>query len=231
MQLLSQFLVGLASYGLQEVMERVHYYDDEISRNPQEFDLDKQIDQAEETIETVFRYWLIGSLMWSERTALTLSYRTFQRSVSIGSFALRTADRTTDNFLLRPFRKPFERLIPSIHQDSQARIAEGRTVERRGHVLAEETLDDIVGDFIDYLAENPQLVDLISTSGLGLAGTVMDNGRQIGAVTDNAVENLIHKIFRRPKREDLPPSPFEGKPQTMYDPTSQHYVQDEKAKD
>jgi hypothetical protein len=230
-QLLSQFLVGLVSYGVKEVMERAHYYDDEINRDPQGFDLDKQIDQAEEKIETVFRYWLIGTLMWSERTALTLSYRTFQKSIDIGGLALRTVDRTTNNFLLRPIRKPFERFVPALEKDSRARIDEGRAVEQRGQVLATATLDDIVGDFIDYMAENPEVVDLITTRGMGLAGTVMDNGRQVGTMTDNMVENLVRKILRRPKRKDLPASPFEGKPQTMYDPASQHYTQDGKAKD
>ena len=31
-------------------MERIHYFDEEINQDPAESDLDKQIDQAEETV-------------------------------------------------------------------------------------------------------------------------------------------------------------------------------------
>ncbi len=220
-QLLSQFLVGLATFGVDELMARIRYFDDEITENPAEYDLDKEIDKAEEDIETIFRYWVIGTLLWGERTALSASYRTFQKSLDVGGLVLRIADRTTDNFLLRPARRRFERLGIGLRQDAAARIDEGRTVQRRGRVLAEQTLDEIVGDVIDYMSENPELIDLISDSGMGLASNVMDNGRQIGAVTDTAVENLIRRIFRRPSRQELPPSPFDGKPQTMYDPINQ----------
>ena len=220
-QLFSQFLVGLVNFGVGELMERIHYFDEEIKRDPDGSDLDKQIDQAEEAIETVFRYWVIGTLMWGERTALSVSYRTFQKSLDIGGYFWRAADRTTDNFLLRPVRRPFERLSAGLLKDAAARIDEGRNVERRGRVLAEYTVNDIVSDFIDYLSENPELVDLISESGMGLAGNVMDNGRQIGAVTDTLVENMLRRVFRRPKRDELPPSPFDGIPQTMYDPINQ----------
>ncbi len=220
-QLFSQFLVGLVNFGVDELMERIHYFDEEIKKDPAGSDLDKQIDQAEEAVETVFRYWVIGTLMWGERTALSVSYRTFQKSLDVGGYFWRIADRTTDNFLLRPVRRPFERLSAGLQKDAVARIDEGRNVERRGRVLAEQTVNDIVGDFMDYLSENPDLVDLISESGMGLAGNVMDNGRQIGAVTDTLVENMLRKVFRRPKREELPPSPFDGIPQTMYDPINQ----------
>ena len=211
-------------------MERIHYFDERITQDPDQYDLDKQIDQVEENIETLFRYWVIGTLMWGERTALSLSYRTFQRSIGLGGFVWRSVDRTTDNFLLRPFRRRLERLSGALHQDSQARIAEGKTVEKRGRVLAEETVNDIIGDFIDYLSDNPELIDLISDSGMGLAGNVMDSGRQIGAVTDTTVENVIRRIFRRPSRQELPPSPFDGKPQTMYDPIKQIQAHEEKAR-
>ena len=220
-QLLSQFLVGLATFGVDELMDRIRYFDDEITENPAEYDLDKEIDKAEEDIETIFRYWVIGTLLWGERTALSASYRTFQKSLGVGGLILRIADRTTDNFLLRPARRRFERLGIGLQQDAAARIDEGRNVQRRGRVLAEQTLDEIVGDVIDYMSENPELIDLITDSGMGLASNVMDNGRQIGAVTDTTVENLIRRIFRRPSRQELPPSPFDGKPQTMYDPINQ----------
>ena len=136
--------------------------------------------------------------MWGERTALSVSYRTFQKSLDVGGFVWRVADRTTDNFLLRPVRRPFERLSDGLHKDAAARIDEGRIVERRGRVLAEQTVNDIVSDFMDYLSENPDLVDLISDSGMGLAGNVMDNGRQIGAVTDTACRKYDPQVFRRP---------------------------------
>jgi len=57
----------------------------------------------------------------------------------------------------------------------------------------------------------------IGAQGLGLAGTVVDGGRQISSSADGLLEGVIRRILRRKPRRELPPSPLAGLPQTMYE--------------
>lgn len=226
-QLFTRFLMGLVAFSLDEVMERLQKYDAEIAAHPEDYDLTdhllERLDATEDSVETLFRYWAIGAVLWSERSVLQLTYRGFQASIGVSHSVLHNANRASDNMLMRPIRRPIDRVIGSLTAGAQARIAEGRSVEGRDRMLAELTVNDLVSGVIDYVSDNPQLADLISQQGLGMASTIMDNGRQVGAKTDSAAENLVRKIFRRKPRAELPPSPFVGKPQDMYDPQSADY--------
>lgn len=232
-QLFTRYLIGFAIYGVDEILERIQRFDKEIADNPEDYDLSdhllERLDETEESVEALVRYWAIGALLWSQRSALGLTYRSFQASIDVSHHVLRGADRSTDNILFRPVRRPVEKLVGALVGGAKARIAEGRTVETRDRVLAQLTLNDIVSDIIDYMSENPELTALISEQGFGLASTIMDNGRQVGAMSDNAVEKLVRKIFRREPRQDLTQSPLIGKPQDMYDPGSEAYNIDRKS--
>jgi hypothetical protein len=46
----------------------------------------------------------------------------------------------------------------------------------------------------------------------------MDNSRRMTNVADNILERVVRGILRMRSREELPPSPLEGKPQLMYVP-------------
>ena len=46
----------------------------------------------------------------------------------------------------------------------------------------------------------------------------VDNARSVALTADDAAEKLLRWLLRRKPRRDLPPSPVEGQPQTMYAP-------------
>ena len=104
-------------------------------------------------------------------------------------------------------------------------VDEGRLEEQKSRLLASQSLLGITDDVMDYVASSPELTgyitDLIGGQGAGLAGVVADNAREMTASGDDTAERLVRRILRRKARQDLPPSPIAGQPQTMYEPQPQ----------
>ena len=77
---------------------------------------------------------------------------------------------------------------------------------------------------ISAVAENPELLEfvqhLLSQQGRGMASSVVDNTRSVTLTADDAADGLLRRLLRRTPRGELPPSPVEGRPQTMYEPTA-----------
>jgi hypothetical protein len=101
-------------------------------------------------------------------------------------------------------------------------VDDGRLEAQRSRLLAARSLTGITDDVMDYVATSPELTayitDLIGGQGAGLAGVVAENAREMTAKGDDTAERLIRRILRRTARQDLPPSPVAGQPQTMYSP-------------
>lgn len=101
-------------------------------------------------------------------------------------------------------------------------VDEGRLEEQRSRLLAARSLLGITDDVMDHVATSPELTgyitDLIGGQGASLAGVLADNARELSATGDDTAERLVRRILRRKGRQDLPPSPIAGQPQTMYSP-------------
>jgi hypothetical protein len=101
---------------------------------------------------------------------------------------------------------------------------EGEQEEQKGRALATGTLGALILEILDEIAENPELLDfvqdLLSQQGKGMASSAMDNARSVTLTADDAADALLRWLFRRAPRRELPPSPVEGRRQTMYEPTA-----------
>jgi hypothetical protein len=77
---------------------------------------------------------------------------------------------------------------------------------------------------MDELSRNPELQEFVETligqQGVGMATSVMENARSVTLTADDAAEGLLRWLLRRTPRRELPPSPVEGQPQNMYEPTA-----------
>jgi hypothetical protein len=120
--------------------------------------------------------------------------------------------------------------LRSLGQTAAAIAEEGRLEEESSQTLAIEALGDIVEEVVGYVAESPELVELIraqvGAQGTGLANVVVDNTRQVSVTADFFVEGLVRRVLRRTSRADLPPSPLAGEVQTMYVPDGETWEAD-----
>lgn len=119
----------------------------------------------------------------------------------------RVTQPVTDSFLFKPLRRRFDRLA-NRGEDSLARwIADGRRQEQPSRDLARRTYTEVLDEFIDRLAENPELQDLITQQSIGVASEVRDEVRERTVTGDSLVEGLVRRILRRSPRKELPGPP------------------------
>ena len=67
----------------------------------------------------------------------------------------------------------------------------------------------MVDEFIDRLAENPQLQAVITKQSIGVASDMRDEVRERTVTADNLMEGLVRRILRRTPRAELPGPPPE----------------------
>jgi len=220
MELFTRLLIGLSAEGGEMLMDRLRTYqlriDELAATDPYEPNLD-DASRAE-----LIRYLAVGSLVRTQRGSVRLAHDTAVRATNSTRSVFGLLDRMTDNFLGRPFRRPVESLADRLRTEIGESVVVGHKEMSEGRVLARETTLDIIDDFIAYLSESPELAELVSDQigqqSLGVAGAVAEGGRSVTLVADNTIENVIRRIFRRPSREELPKSPFAGKPEAVYQP-------------
>lgn len=220
LQLLSRFLVGLMVMGGEELMLRLRAYQQQIDSEPGL--LEQVVDSDVETMSELFRFLSIGLLMRGEKALVHSVYRGFRFSYRSANWFLGKLDSLTGNRLARPIRRPVESRLNRLEGAMGVYVDEGRLEEQNARLLAGQSLASIVDDVMDYVAASPELTsfltDLIGSQGAGLAGVAADSARQMSAAGDDTTERLARRVLRRKPRQDLPPSPLAGKPQTMYSP-------------
>ena len=119
-----------------------------------------------------------------------------------------------------PLRKPLETRLARWSEQAARIIQEGEVEELKGRALAIGALGRLISEIMEEAAENPELQEfvqeMVSQQGMGMATSALDNARSVTITADDAAEGLLRWLLRRTPRRDLPPSPVEGQPQTMY---------------
>ena len=218
--LMTRLLVGLLVSGSGELLQRLDDLQEEVLADPAlsgPSDLTK-VDSSRDAV----RYLAISLLLRSER-AVSGGIRTgYEVTTGTVRWSFRALDRLTDNWLMRPVRKPFANRGRSWADQLALLIEEGKREEQKSKVLAGESVGVIVDELVDLVSENPELdrlvAEIVGQKSVGLATVMADNARTLTATGDDVVEHVLRRLLRRPPRRVLPPSPVEGKPQTMYKP-------------
>lgn len=219
-ELVTRLLVGLLTSGSDELLRRLDDLQEEILADPGltgPSDLTK-VDSTRDAV----RYLAISLLLRSER-AVSRGIRTgYDLTTGTVRWSFRTLDRLTDNGLMRPVRRPVARRARDWGDQLALLIEEGKREERNSKVLAGESVGVILDEIVDLVAENPELdrlvAEIVGQKSVGLATVMADNARTLTVTGDDVAEHVLRRLFRRPPRRLLPPSPVEGKPQGMYKP-------------
>src|SRR5262249_16266251 len=91
-------------------------------------------------------------------------------------------------------------------------IALGREEEKRGRYLAREPIQDEFDELVDFLANNPAILEIVQRQGAGLANTTVGEVRRRGMSADDWAEHLADAWRRRssnnqPQPQAQPPTP------------------------
>jgi hypothetical protein len=217
LQLLSRLLVGLLLAGGDELLQIMRGLQQEIEADP---GLLTPVVADDETTLDLLRYLAIGLLARGQKRVAKGVSKGIRLSLSATGWTLRTLDRWTDNRFTRPFRRPIESRLWNLEQETDLIIKEGRLEEQNARLLANRTVGEIIDELLDFMSENPDLAEfireMVGRQSVGLAGVVRDNARRVSSTGDYIAEGVARRLLGRRSRQDLPPSPLMGKPQTMY---------------
>jgi hypothetical protein len=163
----------------------------------------------QESTDILLRYAAIG-LIFETQDRIGRSLRTAGRFI-------RMTNRVTSPFirplivsrLLSPARNQFGLLVQRGEQEVQKWIAIGREEDPHSRDLADVALYDTVDFWIDYFAESPEVVDLVTSQSISFAEEVVEEVRERTVSADNFLESLVRTVFRRTPRTELPPPPLE----------------------
>ncbi len=217
-QLLTRFLLGLLLLGSDELLARLRALQAEVEAGAEL--AAGEVVSEDETMGALLGYMALGAFLQGQRRMVQGIRRGLRFSVTTTGRALGMLNRLTDNPIGRPFRRPVERWIWNLMQEGELAIREGRRGAQEARLLAARTVGNITNDTLEAIAGNPELTELIrrqvGQQSAGLAGTIVDNTRQITTSADNVAEGVVRRLLRRKPRRELPPSPLAGQPLTMY---------------
>jgi len=218
LQLLSRFLMGLLILGSEELVQRLRALQEQIEAEATVVDQD--VTAGGESAWDLVRYMTVGLLVRSQKRIARGVHNGVLFSLGTADWAAGKLDRWTGNRLMRPFRRPVESRWRRLKQQAGQVIEEGRLEEQNSRLLASQGVDEIIDEILEYMSHNPELARLIreqiAAQSAGLAEVVASNTRQATVAGDDTVEGMIRRLLRQKPRGALPPSPFLGKPQTMY---------------
>ena len=202
---LTSLVVGLGVEGTSVLLERLKRYEAEIREDRETID---ELYQAESPNDRL-RYLLIGFLFeqqsWFRRYARQLVKLTDQ-SLNLANRASRPVlENRVANPITDPLRRRYNRLVRNGESSVQRWVQIGRENEPESRLLASKTYQEIIDEFIQRLADNEELQDLVAQQSLGLASEVRDEIRERTVTGDNVLEGIVRRMLRRTPRTELPP--------------------------
>lgn len=197
-----RLLVGGTIEGAAELARRL----EEWERRIREAQMIEAKSPAEETPSDLARYAVVGLVLETAEF--------FRRRVPVW---LRLSDLTVETTGRMVTRLPFTGFIGRRYDELVARgmgsvdrwIAVGRAEEPTSRAVARLAVEDVINDIVSYLAENPEVAELVQNQSIGLAGEVVDQVRGRTVTADTLAERVVRRVLRRTPREQLPPPPLE----------------------
>jgi hypothetical protein len=194
---MTRLFVGVALEGSNELMRRLRQWEAGARATAETTPLPSETSQAAE-----FRYAVIGMLLEGE----TRVRQSIQRLEQATAEATQRVTRTVDPNGWPAPRGILGRSLDSFVTRRQADIARwreaGRQAEREGRLTAREALSSSTHDVFGYMAQEPQVRDLIQQQGVTMASTALGEVRARTATADRWVERVVRKALRMQPLEE-----------------------------
>lgn len=113
------------------------------------------------------------------------------------------------NFVARTISTRLDDLARRGEHEINRLIQIGRMEGDISRNLVDIAVYNTVDDSLEYLADNPEVKELVQTQSTGLADEFVEEIRERTVSADNFVEGIVRYILRRPARLDIPPPPPE----------------------
>jgi hypothetical protein len=209
----TRLLVGLALIGGDELLKRVELLEQNITASPP--DPDKMAGQIRTSptgqyVPDDIRYALIGLAFEVQDQVRIQTPRLLAAADQIINDVTRPAQSMLNRLpIIGPLSKTLGLQYDAMQKRGEDRlkrwIAIGQREEARSRVLADQTYNQIIDDFITYLGDKPEVQELIAGQTTGLAGEVLSEVRERTVSGDSFLEGIVRAVLRKTPRAELPP--------------------------
>ena len=186
----TRLLVGVALEGTDELMRRLQRWETAARESAATTPNVNDTSQAAE-----FRYAMIGLLLEGETRVRQGIQRLEQASARATHRVTQTVDPNGWPAPRSPLGRSLDRFL-SRRQDDIARWREaGRQAEHEGRLTAREALSSSTHEVFGYMAQEPQVRDLIEQQGVTMASTALGAVRTRTATADRKVERFVRRAL------------------------------------
>jgi hypothetical protein len=204
-----RFLLGAALEGTVEFKQRLALWETYLRSEMPE--TEEELTEASE--RELLRYALIGAFFGGEELSRRTAKKMLGVPVRMTKTAVRISRPVTRSRLVKPFMRPFERLADRGEIQVKEWAERGEAEETLGRFVARIGTQEIVDEFINHLAANDELKDLVKEQSLGLAGGAVEQVRERSFSADTLVERIARAVTRRNPRMDPPMADLSEYPQ------------------
>lgn len=155
---------------------------------------------ADESVNTLIRYALVGQLFVVQHRLRRELASAADRAMSMAGGAALSARPLANSRLAAPARKRFVALAERLADGIADRVQIGREQEAIGRLTSRDVVDHIMDDIFGYMAENPEIAELVRQQGRGMVSQNLDLVRKRSAVRDSALEGVVRKLLHRSPR-------------------------------
>ena len=114
----------------------------------------------------------------------------------------RAIEPVTDSWLLKPLRRRYQRYLDHGDKIVSTWVAAGRREEYLGRQLARETTTESIEEVLDYLADSPEMDELMAQQSFDLVDDILlDNVREGASNTSIVLSNWFNTVILRRKRQ------------------------------
>ncbi len=209
----TRVLVGFALIGGDELLKRLQMLErdfDALPPDPKEIAGRIRTSPTGQYIPDEIRHALIGLAFEAQEQVRVQTPRLLAAADQIISDVTRPAQSILNHIplvgsLSRSLGLQYDTLQKRGEDRLNRWIAIGQREEARSRVLADQTFTKIVDDVISYLADKPEVQELITGQTTGLAGEVLDEVRERTVSGDSFLEGIVRAVLRKTPRAELPP--------------------------
>jgi hypothetical protein len=203
LKFLLRLLIGTAVEGSEEFRRRVRLWQAEMrASDPSRMVISPQ----DETSAAQLRYSLIGFLFQAVDAgykSLSLLDVTSSQVYALVSHAFAPLKKSR---FWRPVQERFDYYSATGESIVNSWTHIGRREEQVSRALVrKQASDEIVDDLIAYLAQKPELRDLIQQQSVGMAEELVEDLRDRSSEFDSQLEERVNRLIRRRRTENPPP--------------------------
>ncbi|MCZ7671351.1 MAG: hypothetical protein M5U34_31575 [Chloroflexi bacterium] len=199
-QAITRFLVGGVLEGADEFTKRLElweaYLREELPVVP--------LDLSETSERDLLRYGLVGFIFESEDTGRALLKKLLKVPGGVARTAVRPTKSVANSRFTRPIRRRLDRMADRGGNQIMRWIERGYAEEPLSRNLARLGVAEITDEYIDLLAQNEELKELVQEQSIGLAGEAVGQVRERTFSADTLIERIARAVTRRSPRLEPP---------------------------